>query len=496
MEDINNKTLNSLPGTVGGLLNGQPVTSNDHLLPVVNPDSGEVLLQLAESDAAEVDRAVAAAKSCFDGGSWSRASTAERQQVLMSAANLIRNEAETLAAQDSLCTGILYHKSTLGQARFAAAGWFDYFAHLIGGSGDELYRQLPNTKTLVTREPVGVAGLFTPWNIPLMSAALKLSAALAMGNSCVIKPSEQSPLSTYRLVEILHEAGLPEGVLQLVNGRGSVTGAALADHPDIDLISFTGGEQAGRSIAIAAAQRFAKVTMELGGKSATIIFDDADYDAALNSALQAIYSNNGQACLAGSRILVQKGIAERFIADFVALTQKLRIGRPFDSNADLGPLSSASHLARVLSYADAVNEEGGELLIGGQRAAGFQTGNYIQPTVALVTDNRTRVCQEEIFGPFVTIVSFDTEQQAIDIANDTRFGLAGYVWSNNLNRALRVSDQIRSGYVLINSAMQRERNAPFGGFGHSGVEREGGKFSMSFYSELKTTLINQGNTEK
>jgi acyl-CoA reductase-like NAD-dependent aldehyde dehydrogenase len=272
-----------------------------------------------------------------------------------------------------------------------------------------------------------------------------------------------------------------------------VTGAALASHPDVNLVSFTGGETAGRIIATETAKRFARTTMELGGKSANVIFADADLEKALDGSLTAIYANSGQGCLAGSRILVQKSVADSFIADFVQRSNQVRVGRPFDDKAEVGPQSSKQHMERVLSYTDVVRDEGGEILTGGKRAEEFAEGFYVEPTVAVARDNSARVCQEEIFGPFATFLVFDTDEEAVEIANDTRFGLAAYLWTESLQRAMRVSDRLRSGTVLVNTPMQRERNAPFGGFGHSGIDREGGRWSLDFYSEPKTTIVPYGD---
>ncbi|MEM9181671.1 MAG: aldehyde dehydrogenase family protein [Pseudomonadota bacterium] len=496
MSELESRFRKHLPARSRAIVGGEPCGGGE-LLPVAHPDTGQPLLELQEARAEDVEQAVGVARAAFENGAWSRAPIATRQQVLHNAADLIEGRADELAGVDSLTTGLLYHRSTRRQT-MSAAGWFRYYAELIGTTSESLYRQLPDTHTLVTREPVGVAGLFTPWNIPVMGAALKLAGALAMGNSCVLKPSELSPLGAERLVRLLHEAGVPEDVLNLVNGRGTVTGAALAGHPDVALVSFTGGERAGAAIASQAASRFAKTTMELGGKSANIIFSDADLDSALDGALAAIYSNNGEACLAGSRILVHRTVADRFISDFVARATKLRLGGCFDAAAELGPQVSSQQLERVLSFADRLQEEGGELLAGGRRAEGVDDklagGFFVEPTVAVAPNNSLSVCQEEIFGPFATFLTFDDDNQAVEIANDTRFGLAAYLWTNNLQRALKVSQALRSGTVLINTPMQRERNAPFGGFGHSGVDREGGRWSLDFYSEAKTTVIPYGGT--
>jgi acyl-CoA reductase-like NAD-dependent aldehyde dehydrogenase len=275
--------------------------------------------------------------------------------------------------------------------------------------------------------------------------------------------------------------------VQLVNGRGATTGAALAEHPDIGCVSFTGGPIAGVAIANAAAQRFAKVTMELGGKSANIVLADAPYEAALEGTVSAAFDNSGQACLAGSRILVEAAIADRFIADLVARTEGLSMGHTFDEKADLGAQSSRGQMERVLSYVDIAQSEGGEILCGGKRPEGF-TGFQVEPTIARVPSNALRVCREEIFGPLVTVQVVADAEEAVVVANDTKMGLAGYVWSASEQRAHSVAARLRAGTVLINTPMLRERNAPFGGFGASGIDREGGRWSLDFYGEAKTTV--------
>ncbi|MEM6683701.1 MAG: aldehyde dehydrogenase family protein [Pseudomonadota bacterium] len=479
------------PKICTGLINGELAdVAGAHLLDVINPATGKTLLELAENSPEQVNKAVQSAHAAFMNGVWSCAPISQRQSVLLKAAELIKQRADSLAALDVYTTGLVFHRSARPQI-FAGASWFEYFAGRIGTQDDKLFRQLPETHTLVTREAVGTAGLFTPWNIPFQGACLKLAAALAAGNSCVLKPSEQSPLGAEALVTILHEAGLPRGVLHVVNGRGPETGAALAQHPLVQAISFTGGENGGRAIAIAAAQRFAKVTMELGGKSANIIFDDADYDRALDGAIMAIYANNGQACLAGSRIFVHAKIADRFIADFIARTHNIRIGDPFDAATELGPQSSQAHMQRVLSFCDIARQDNCEVLEQGSTQA--EHGYYISPSVVLAHDNKTRVCQEEIFGPFATFLVFDDDDAVIAAANDTRFGLAGYIWTADLKRGHRTASALRSGYVLLNTPMVREKNAPFGGYGFSGVDREGGEWSLNFYTEPKTMVVPYGN---
>jgi len=489
MANIKQKTLASIPETTSAFIDGKVVQDNGGTrLEIINPADETKICDLIEADGASVNRAVEVARTRFEQGVWSRAPIHLRQEVLHKSAELIRANVAELAALDTLSVGLPYFSSTLGQVH-AAAAWFDYFAGLIETTGEELFQQLPNTKTLVTREPVGVAGLYTPWNVPVMVASLKIAAALAMGNSCVFKPSEKSPLGAAKLVTLLQEAGLPEGVVNLVNGRGAMTGSALAAHEHVDLISFTGGEVAGRLISTKASERFAKVTMELGGKSANIIFDDANYDRALDTALLAVYFNNGQGCLAGSRILVQNSIADKFIDDYVDRAKNIKVGDPFKQGTEIGPLVSKEHMTRVLSFLDDVKSQGGQILTTGNGSNEFDKGYYVEPIVVRAANNRSRVCQEEIFGPFATILTFDTEEEAVSIANDTRFGLVAYLWTESLQRALRVSDELKAGTVYVNSFIQRERNAPFGGYKHSGVDREGGKWSLQFFSEAKTTVI-------
>ena len=475
------------PASISAFINGKQAGADGQRLPVINPADETVVTTLIETDPAGVDRAIAAAAKRFRRGEWSRAPVARRRQVLSRIAALIRQHRHELAAMDSVCTGLCYFSSTLKQVA-AAADWFDYFASFIETQQHEYFRQLAAARTFVNSEPLGVVALFCPWNIPLMSAALKLSAALACGNSCVLKPSEQSPWGALRLVELIHEAGLPGGVVNLVNGRGAVTGQALSRHPAVKAISFTGGEQAGRAIAGAAAERFAKLTLELGGKSANIIFADADRAGALEAALLAAFGNNGQACLAGSRILIEQGIFADFAREFAARARRLRVGDPFARQTQIGPQSSRAQMARVLAGLAMAEQAGMEILCGG-KAAGFDRGCYVEPIVAIADNHKARPCQEEIFGPFTTLLPFNGAAEAARIANDTRFGLAAYVWSQDYATAWSMTEQLRAGYVLVNSGMRREPNAPFGGYEQSGLGREGGHYSMRFFTEAKTVVM-------
>jgi acyl-CoA reductase-like NAD-dependent aldehyde dehydrogenase len=318
---------------------------------------------------------------------------------------------------------------------------------------------------------------------------MRVATCIAFGNTCVLKPSEYTPVSMLRMVELFHEAGLAPGVVNLVNGRGGVTGVALVAHPGIDMVGFTGGTHTGAAIMSAAGRNLKPCILELGGKSANIIHPSANLERALDGALGGIYANNGQQCLAGSRILVQRSIADEFIERFVERARKIRIGDPMDARTELGPLAFEDHMKRVLSFVDVARAEGAKLLTGGRRSPEFAKGWYVEPTAVLAPDNRTRVCQDEIFGPFATFVTYDTLDDAIAIANDSPFGLVSYVWADDLNVVMRASREIRAGTVWVNTTLVRELRAPFGGFKQSGVGRDGATSSVEFFTELKTTTI-------
>jgi acyl-CoA reductase-like NAD-dependent aldehyde dehydrogenase len=366
---------------------------------------------------------------------------------------------------------------------------FEFFAEVASTAHGETYTQTAGYLTYVTREPKGVAACIAPWNAPLALASMRIATCIPWGNTCVLKPSEHTPLSMRRMVEILHEAGLPPGVVNLVNGRGSVTGEALVSHPGIDMVGFTGGTATGRSIAATAGRNLKPVALELGGKSANIVFDTADVARALDGALAGIYGNNGQQCLAGSRILLQRGIADAFIERFVARSRRIRLGDPLHPDTEIGPLAFRDHMERVLAFVDVARADGATLLTGGRRADTPSRGWFVEPTAVLAPDNRARVCQEEIFGPFATFLVFDTLEEAIRLANDSKFGLVNYVWSEDLATVMRCSREIRAGTVWANTPMMRELRAPFGGYKDSGIGRDGPGSSLDFFTELKATII-------
>lgn len=456
-------------------------------LPVFYPATGEQISTLTEDDTASVAHAVAIARRAFDSGPWPGMSVPDRMEVLERCRATILDHVDELARLECAATGLVFAELK-ARHMVRAAYNFRFFAEHISQSAGQRYDQTPGYVTTVSRVPVGVAALIAPWNAPVALATMKIAAALAFGNTCVLKPSEQTPLALARVVELLQEV-LPEGVLTLVNGRGPVTGAALVEHPDIDLVSFTGGTETGRSIMSAAGRNLVPCTLELGGKSANVVFASADLDRALDGALLGIFSNNGQQCLAGSRILLERSIHDAFIERFVERAARIRVGDPMAADTEIGPLASAAHMNRVLGFADIARADGGTVLTGGARRQDLGPGYFIEPTAVTVPSNGARVAQDEIFGPFATFLPFDTPEEAAAIANDTTFGLVSYLWSDHLPTVMQMSEAMRSGVVWVNTPMMRELRAPFGGFKTSGVGREGGAACEAFYTEDRTVSI-------
>lgn len=474
------------------VIDGKEVAGNGPVLDILNPATGRFAGTLAQAGGDEVANAVAAARTAFDRSDWSKWSVPKRQALLLAVQDKIVEHADDLARLECLALGVPL-RELKARHMMRAAENFRFFAEYIGQARGDLYDQTPGYRSIVTREPVGVAALIAPWNAPVALASMKLAAALAFGNTCVLKPSEQTPFALHLLVRLLHEAGVPDGVVNLVNGRGDVTGTSLVAQDGVDLISFTGGTTTGRTIMAAAGRRLVPCTMELGGKSANIVFASADRDRALDAALASIYSNNGQQCLAGSRIFVERSIADDFISDFVNRARNIRVGDPTDINTELGPLASATHRDRVLEFARTAAEDGVEILTGGGVPTGLPNeisgGYYIDPIAALAPGNAKIVCQQEIFGPFATFQVFDAYEEVIGAANDTEFGLVSYVWSDHLPTVERAVRDLRSGVVWVNTTMTRELRAPFGGFKSSGVGREGGDACERFYTEPKTVTV-------
>ncbi|HKE19955.1 MAG TPA: aldehyde dehydrogenase family protein [Kofleriaceae bacterium] len=458
-------------------------------LPVVNPHDGSLLARVAEAREEDVDRAALAARRAFPG--WSRTPAAERGRLLARLADLIEARGDELARLESADTGHPIRDSrVLDVPRTVAT--FRYFAGMADKHHGDVIPVEPGFLNYVTREPVGVVGQITPWNFPLMFTSWKLGPALAAGNTVVYKPSELTPLTSLVVAELAGEAGFPAGVVNMVPGVGAAAGAAIARHPDIDKVSFTGSTASGRAVVEASAGNLKRVQLELGGKGANIVFDDADLTAAVNGAAFAVFHNQGQACIAGSRLLLEEGIAERFLARFLDLARSIRVGDPLDPATEMGPLTSAVHRDRVLAYVEVARDEGGEVLLGGGPPAergDLAAGYYIEPTVVRARPEH-RVCREEVFGPFVTVTTFRGEDEAIALANGTDYGLGGGLWTADLGRAHRVAGALAAGMVWVNSYKRVNPGSPFGGVRGSGYGREMGFDAMHEYTHAKSVWIN------
>lgn len=479
------------PVRITGFLAGRFADPVGEELTVTDPTTERTVAILHETDADGVDQAVTAARAAFEHGAWGRATVADRQKALLAIHDLIMANAQELAELETIDTGIpLSQTATMHMPR--AAYNFRFFSEYINQAGGDAFTQEPGLLSVVTHEPIGVCGLIGPWNMPLGLTAMKMAGALAFGNTCVVKPSELTPLTVTRVFELIAQAGiLPEGVLNLVNGRGQVTGASLVSHPQIDMVSFTGGTETGAAILGALAKGIKGSAMELGGKSASIIYADADLDLALDGAMLGSFMNNGQMCLAGSRIFVERKVADRFVEQFAARTKALKVGDPLQAATEVGPMINHAQRERMARYTDSGLQEGAELIAGGHRHAGFNTGYFVEPTAMVAPDNSLAVCQEEIFGPFATIQVFDEEDEVIARANDSKFGLVGYVWSENLKRAMHTAGALRTGTVMVNTPIVRDLRTGFGGYKQSGLGREGAQGSRSMFTEMKTTIIAQ-----
>lgn len=457
------------------------------------PFTGEAWGAAPVATANDVDRAVRAARRAFE-GPWSTTKPAERAALLRRLAELVLEDAEALGLLQVHENGkLLSEMSGTG----AALSRFAYFVAGLAESthGHTSQSNLPNMVSYTVREPIGVVAAITPWNSPLALLSWKLFPALAAGNTVVIKPSEVTPLSTLRLGELCMEAGFPAGVVNVVTGFGNPTGAALVEHPLVDKIAFTGSTATGQAIAGVAAQRNARVSLELGGKSPNIVFDDADLDAAIGGIMTGIFSASGQSCMAGSRILVQNSIGDEFFVELARRVSQLQLGDPLDSATQISPVSSRAQLAKVLSYIDIAGSDGASTLVGGGRAteSGLADGFFVKPTLFTGVSNDSRIAREEVFGPVGAILRFEDEDDAVRIANDTRYGLGGAIWTESLRRAHRLIPRIRAGTVWLNNYRVLEYTRPFGGFDQSGIGREQGIDALHAYTEVKSVFIDLGN---
>jgi acyl-CoA reductase-like NAD-dependent aldehyde dehydrogenase len=462
---------------------------NGETLASLNPHDNSVIADVAMAGKADIDEAVAAAQRAFP--AWARMAAADRGRILLKLADLIEANAEELARLESLDTGHpLKDSRALDVPRTAAC--FRYF----GGMADKFQGDVVPVEAgflnYLLREPVGVVGQVVPWNFPLMFTSWKMAPALAAGNTIVMKPAEITPLSSLKIAELMAEAGMPPGVVNIVPGLGSVAGQYIAEHPRIAKVAFTGSTATGRRIVQASAGNLKKVQLELGGKGANIVFDDANLAAAINGSAWAIFHNQGQACIAGSRLMLHERIADEFLERFAKLAASIRLGNPMDPATEMGPLTSALHRDRVLSYVDVAREQGGQVLSGGKApvAAELARGCYVEPTVVKARDFKDRVAQEEVFGPFVTVLTFKDDDEALKIANGTDYGLGSGLWTSNLQRAHKVARDLHAGMVWINSYKRVNPGSPFGGVGQSGYGREMGFDAMREYTQVKSVWVN------
>jgi 5-carboxymethyl-2-hydroxymuconic-semialdehyde dehydrogenase len=479
---------------INHLINGKPVAASDYF-ETVNPATQDVLAEVASGTAAEVNAAVQAAKDAFP--AWAGRPATERAKIMRNLGELIAKHVPEIAETETKDTGQSISQ-TGKQLVPRAADNFHYFAEMCTRVDGHTY-PTPTHLNYTLFHPVGVCALISPWNVPFMTATWKVAPCLAFGNTAILKMSELSPLTAARLGELALEAGVPAGVLNVVHGYGQAAGEPLVAHPDVRAISFTGSTATGHRIVKAAGLK--KFSMELGGKSPFVIFEDADLDRALDAAIFMIFSNNGERCTAGSRILVQQSIYADFAAKFAERAKRITVGDPLAESTIVGPMISQGHLAKVRSYIELGPKEGATLLCGGidrpsyapELAGDLQKGNFVWPTVFADVDNRMRIAQEEIFGPVACLIPFKDEAHAIELANDIQYGLSSYVWTENLGRAHRVAAAVEAGMCFVNSQNVRDLRQPFGGTKASGTGREGGTWSYEVFLEPKNVAVSLGS---
>ncbi len=456
---------------------------------LISPANGMPIAVVAEAGAADADAAIAAARAAFDGGPWGAMSAAERAALLFKVADAVDEHRDEFMRIDTLNNGKPLRETEYDAVD--AANCFRYYAGLATKPTGQTFDVPAPSQTFTVREAIGVCGQIVPWNYPLLMATWKLAPALAAGNTCVLKPSELTPLSAIRLAALFDEIGFPPGVVNVVLGPGATAGHAIAASKLVDKIAFTGGTMTGRSIMQAATSNLKKISLELGGKSPNVVFADADFDTALDYALFGIFANAGQVCSAGSRLVIERSLHDRFVERLVERAQKIRVGDGFDERTEMGPIISPVHRERVEGYIRAGVDEGAALLCGGNRLGGeLKDGNFIAPTIFAQTSPSMRIVQEEIFGPVLVVQTFDDEAEAIALANDTIYGLAGAVFTQDIAKAHRVIRKMRAGITWINTYHPTYNEAPWGGYKQSGIGRELGTYGYDAYTEVKQINVN------
>lgn len=476
------KLLNYINGRLQEPLSGEWIDN-------IDPSRGEVYSQIPKSNKQDVNAAVTAAKAAFS--SWSTTSYTERSRIMYKLADLIAENAAELAMAESVDNGKPYSLAAHVDIPRAESN-IRFFGSAINHFASEAHIMEDKAINYTNRKPIGVVGCISPWNLPLYLFTWKIAPAIATGNCVVAKPSEITPMTAFKLSELCIEAGLPPGVLNIVHGDGPSCGSEIVTHPDIKAISFTGGTATGEWIAREAAPKFKKLSLELGGKNPNVIFADCDFDKMLSTTVRSSFANQGQICLCGSRILIEKSLYPKFKEAFVAKVSRMKVGDPRDAQTKMGAVVSKSHMEKVLSYIELAKEEGGTVLTGGRQVkmeGDLSGGYYIEPTIIEGLSHDCRTNQEEIFGPVVTIMPFDSEEEALAIANSTQYGLAATVWTSDLSKAHRMAQRIESGIVWINCWLLRDLRTPFGGVKNSGVGREGGFEALKFFTEPQNVCV-------
>lgn len=489
---VNKEIQDEIPAFAGirNYINGEyinPVQNN--WIENYCPANGEIYGRIPNSTKEDVENAYIAAKSAFP--IWSQTSLEDRSRILIKISELLENNLQRFAEAESKDNGKPISLAKQVDIPRAASN-FRFFGNAITQFASESHESVGQDAINFTlRQPIGVVGCISPWNLPLYLFTWKIAPAIASGNCVVAKPSEITPMTAYLLGDICTEAGLPRGVLNIVHGLGSTAGQAIIEHPEIKAISFTGGTATGAHIAKIAAPLFKKLSLELGGKNPNIIFADCDYDYMLNTTVRSSFSNQGQICLCGSRIFVEASIYEKFKKDFIVKVKALKVGHPSEAETNIGALVSKTHLEKVMEYIETAKTENGTILCGGNKVVvkNYEHGYYLEPTVIEVASNDCRVNQKEIFGPVVTVMPFESEDEVLEMANNVKYGLSATLWTNDLKRTMRMSNQLQAGIIWVNTWMMRDLRTPFGGIKASGVGREGGFEALRFFTEAKNVCI-------